>query len=68
MRTTALVAIALSLAGAMAHGSEAAQRALEVEIDSRVHASCLILEQSNPVAVYTNELCVRSFKTNGLPE
>ncbi len=39
----------------------------QVELTRRVHAACVLLESSDPVAAYTNQLCVNSFSSNGLP-
>jgi len=44
------------------------QQELEDEVNARVFSSCSELAQSNPIAAYTNALCVQSFKANGLPE
>jgi hypothetical protein len=44
------------------------QLLMESEVDSRVYEACSKLAAADPVKAFTNELCVRSFKVNGLPK
>ncbi|SMH55677.1 hypothetical protein [Maritimibacter sp. HL-12] len=47
---------------------DAKQKALEIEVNARVFSACAQLANRDPLKAFTNELCVRSFKANGLPE
>jgi len=44
------------------------QQALDNEVNARVFRACADLAEGDPIAAYTNELCVQSFKSNGLPD
>lgn len=47
--------------------AEAAQRLLELNINTKVYEACSQLANKDEIAAFTNELCVNSFKANGLP-
>ena len=47
--------------------TEAAQKLLELKVNTKVFESCSKLANKDEVAAFTNELCVSSFKANGLP-
>ncbi len=45
-----------------------AQKQLELKINLEVYAACSVLLANDRIAAFTNDLCVSSFKANGLPE